>query len=52
MSDIEAHTSSIVTESTPAPAIPAVRQANDASAIVDSAATDDAVAVLAESFYN
>ncbi len=52
MSDSEAHTSNIITESTPAPAIPAVRQANDASAVVDLPATDDAVAVSAESFYN
>jgi hypothetical protein len=52
MSDIEARTSNNVTESTPAPAVPAVRRANDASAVVDSPATDDAVAVSAESFYN
>jgi hypothetical protein len=51
MSDIEARTSNIITESTPVPAIPAVRQAN-ASAVIDSPATDDAVAVSAESFYN
>ena len=53
MSDIEARTSNIITKSTPGTAIPAVRQANDASAVVDSPATDDAfAAVSAESFYN
>ncbi len=52
MSDIEAYTSNIVTKSTPTPTIPAVPEANDASAVADSPATDDAVAVSAECFYN